>query len=46
MREAVTSRIAHISLLDSIYTCIALRQYDQTREKIDVMLELLESARL
>lgn len=46
MREAVTSRIAHISLLDSIYTCIALRKYDIVHEKIDSMHELLQDARL
>lgn len=45
MREAVTSRIAHISLLDSIYTCVALKKYDTVREKIDMMHELLENAR-
>lgn len=43
--EAIASRIAHIALLDTIYTCIALQNYDSTREHIDSMHEILANMR-
>ncbi len=46
MHEAITSRIIHIALLDSIYTCISLRKYDEVKEKTENMHKLLESVRL
>ena len=46
MNEAVTSRIIHIALLDSIYTCIALKKYNDVKEKIENMHNLLESVRM
>lgn len=46
MHEAITSRIIHIALLDSIYTCISLRKYDDVKEKTENMHKMLESVRL
>ncbi|NJD02466.1 MAG: MurR/RpiR family transcriptional regulator [Ruminiclostridium sp.] len=45
MKEAVLSRIAQIALLDSLYTCIALRKYEFVSEKINDMTELLNEMR-
>ena len=45
MKEAVTSRIAHIALLDSLYTCVALRKYDAVVENLENMTEILNEMR-
>lgn len=44
-KEAVSSRIAHIVLLDTLYTCIALKKYNRTVEKLGAMSELLNEMR-
>lgn len=46
MREAITSRIAHITIMDSLYACISLKKYDTVKPKIDMMHELLEKVRI
>lgn len=46
MREAITSRIAHITIMDSLYACISLKKYDTVKPKIDTMHELLEKVRM
>ena len=46
MREAITSRIAHITIMDSLYACISLKKYDTVKSKIDSMHELLENVRI
>ena len=46
MQEAITSRIIHVALMDSLYTCVSLRKYDEVKEKIENMHQLLEGARL
>lgn len=46
LREAITSRIAHITIMDSLYACISLKRYDTVKHKLDVMHELLESVRM
>jgi len=45
LKEAVSSRIAHIALLDSLYTCIALRKYDTVVENLENMTEILNETR-
>jgi RpiR family transcriptional regulator, carbohydrate utilization regulator len=44
--EAVSSRIAQIALLDSIYTCIVLRKYDSAAKNITAMTNILNETRL
>jgi len=45
LKEAVSSRIAQIALLDSLYTCIAIKKYDTVVEKIGIMTEILNEMR-
>jgi len=45
MKEAVSSRIAQIALIDGLYACIALRKYDKTLENIGNMAEILNEMR-
>jgi len=46
MKEAVSARIAQIALLDSLYTCIAIKKYDTAIENIENMTEILDETRL
>lgn len=46
MKEAVSARIAQIALLDSLYTCVAVRKYDTVVENIERMTEILNEMRL
>ena len=45
MKEAVSSRIAHIALLDSLYACAVLRKYDLALENLENMTEMLNETR-
>lgn len=45
MKEALSSRIAHIALLDSLCTCVALRKYDTAVENLENMVEILNEMR-
>jgi RpiR family carbohydrate utilization transcriptional regulator len=45
MKEAVSSRIAQITVLDSLYTCLALQKYDTVFEKLESMSEILNEVR-
>jgi RpiR family transcriptional regulator, carbohydrate utilization regulator len=46
VKEAVTSRIAQIALLDSLYTSLALKMYDKAIENISSMTDLLNETRV
>jgi RpiR family transcriptional regulator, carbohydrate utilization regulator len=46
VREAVTSRIAQIALLDSLYTSVALKIYDTAIANISSMTDLLNETRV
>ena len=46
IQEAISSRIALIAILDSIYTCVAARRFDITVDHIENMNEILSSLRL
>lgn len=46
IQEAISSRIAQIAVLDSIYTCIAVKRFDATVEHIESMNEILGNLRL
>jgi RpiR family transcriptional regulator, carbohydrate utilization regulator len=46
VKEAVTSRIAQIALLDSLYTSLALKMYDTAIENIGSMTDLLNETRV
>lgn len=45
MKEAISSRIAQIVLLDSLYTCLALRKYDSVIDNIENMNKILNEMR-
>lgn len=45
MKEAIASRIAQIALLDSLYTCAVLRQYERAVTKIQEVSNILEQKR-
>jgi DNA-binding MurR/RpiR family transcriptional regulator len=45
MKEAISSRIAQIVLLDSLYTCLALRKYESVIDNIENMNEILNEMR-
>jgi len=45
MKEAVSARIAQIALLDSLYTCVAIKKYDTAVENIENMAEILDETR-
>ena len=46
MKEAVSARIAQIALLDSLYTCVAVKKYDTVVESIEHMTEILDEVRV
>lgn len=46
MREAISSRIAQIALIDSLYTAVALRKFDTVVEHIEDISDILGSVRL
>ncbi len=46
MKEAISSRIAHIALLDTLYACVAVREYDRTVSNLKTMNEILAKARM
>lgn len=45
MKEAISSRIAQIVLLDSLYTCVALKKYETVIGNIENMNEILNEMR-
>jgi RpiR family transcriptional regulator, carbohydrate utilization regulator len=45
MKEAISSRIVQIALLDSLYTCVALKKYDMVIENIENLTEILSEMR-
>lgn len=46
MKEAISSRIAHIALLDTLYACVAIREYDRTVSNLKTMNDILIKARM
>lgn len=46
MKEALTSRIAHIAVLDSIYACAALLKSETSLPNIENMTDILNETRL
>lgn len=46
MREAISSRIAQIAVLDSLYTAVALKKYDTVVDYIENLSDVLGSVRL
>lgn len=46
MQEAMTSRLAHIALLDGIFTALMLCHYPDYKNKIDSVHHILENARV
>lgn len=44
--EAVSSRIAHIAILDALSVALALRAPDRTRAHLKLMKEAFESKRI
>ncbi|MDK2942800.1 MAG: RpiR family transcriptional regulator, carbohydrate utilization regulator [Acetobacterium sp.] len=44
-REAVSSRLAHIVLLDAICTCLGLLKYDETLERIKENISIINEMR-
>ena len=44
--EAISSRIAHIALLDSLYTALSIKHFSTSMEHIDNMNHILTSSRL
>ena len=45
VREAVVSRIAHIALLDGLYTCLVARRHDTAIRQLEATRELLMDTR-
>jgi RpiR family transcriptional regulator, carbohydrate utilization regulator len=45
MKEAVSSRLAQIALLDGLYSCVALKKYNSTLENLENMTEILNEMR-
>ena len=45
LKEALSSRIVHIALLDSLYTSVALRKYEAVVENLENMTEILNEMR-
>lgn len=45
MKEAVTSRIAHVALLDSLYTAVALANYEESIRRIESMSRIPDETR-
>lgn len=46
LREAVSSRIAHVVLLDGLYTAVALANYERSVRNIEKMTEVLRETRM
>ncbi len=46
LREAVSSRIAQIALLDALYTMVSIRRYHKSLKHLHTMKELLEEVRV
>ena len=46
MKEAVTSRIAHVALLDSLYTAVALANFKKSSTRLANMARILNDTRL
>ncbi|MCD9021922.1 MurR/RpiR family transcriptional regulator [Cohnella silvisoli] len=45
LKEAVSSRIAHLGLIDSLCTCLIIRRYKQTEPLLDSMTYILNQLR-
>jgi len=45
MKEAVSSRIAQIAVIDSLYVAVALRKYSNTTHNIDAITEIYKDLR-
>jgi DNA-binding MurR/RpiR family transcriptional regulator len=45
MKEAVTSRIAHVALLDSLYTAVAVANYEKSTSHLESMSNILNETR-
>ncbi|BBI33877.1 MurR/RpiR family transcriptional regulator [Cohnella abietis] len=45
LKEAVSSRIAHLGLIDSLCTCLIIRRYKQTEPLLDSMTNILNQLR-
>lgn len=45
MKEAILSRVAQMVLLDSLYTCVALKKYESVIDNIENMNEILNEMR-
>jgi DNA-binding MurR/RpiR family transcriptional regulator len=46
MKEAVSARIGHIAILDCLFTCAAMRFHDQSIEKTESLITLLDELRI
>ena len=46
MREAISSRIAQIAIIDSLYTVVALEKFDTVVDHIEDLSDILSSVRL
>jgi DNA-binding MurR/RpiR family transcriptional regulator len=46
LKEAVTSRIAHVALLDSLFTAVALANYAESSSRLENMARVLDKVRL
>jgi RpiR family carbohydrate utilization transcriptional regulator len=46
MREAISSRIAQIALIDSLYTAVAIRKFDTVVERIEEISDILDTVRI
>lgn len=46
MREAISSRIAQIAIIDSLYTAVALEKFDTVVDHIEDLSDILGSVRL
>jgi DNA-binding MurR/RpiR family transcriptional regulator len=46
IKEAVSARIGHIVILDCLFTCAAMRFHDQSIEKTESLITLLDELRI
>jgi DNA-binding MurR/RpiR family transcriptional regulator len=46
MKEAISARIGHIAILDCLFTCTAMRFHDQSVEKTESLIALLDELRI
>jgi DNA-binding MurR/RpiR family transcriptional regulator len=46
MKEAISARIGHITILDCMYVCVAMRIHDRSIAKVENLMELLDQLRL